>query len=189
MGKQKVKKDSASEDQNRVFFVLVRLLVSSPVPGWETICSQAGKKFLAAETWWQRFSSLQPHRHKAQPPLPQIQYLWISSVSQPNHSSFCLLFGFFFQLETHHILGKKNNQKTTVSIVSKTCLLSARSVYRAPVSSQPSLQTEKPETLWEVIFQSTKTGALEISANDKMNHCSPKQRLRFELMALRSCVG
>lgn len=57
------------------------------------------------------------------------------------------------------------------------------------MSSQPSLQTEKPGTLWEVIFQSTKTGALEISANDKMNHCSPKQRPRFELLALRSCVG
>lgn len=117
MGKQKVKKDSALEDKTRVFFVLVWLLVSSPVPGWETICSQAGKQFLAAETWWQRFSSLQPHRHKAQPPLPQIQYLWISSVSRPNHSSFCLLYGFFFfQLETHHILGEKKNQPKNNSI-------------------------------------------------------------------------
>lgn len=108
-------------------------------------------------------------------------------MSQPNHSSFCLLFGlfFFFQLETHHILGVGGNP--IVSIVSKTCLFSARSVYRALVSSQPSLQTEKPETLWEVIFQSTKTGALEIPVDAKMSHCSPKQRPRFELLVLSSC--
>lgn len=110
----------------------------------------------------------------------------LSQTTPP--SAFSLDF-FFSVRNASHSGEKKNNQKTTVSIVSKTCLLSARSVYRAPVSSQLPLQTEKPETLWEVIFQSTKMGALEISANDKMNHCSPKQRPRFELLALRSCVG
>lgn len=36
------------------------------------------------------------------------------------------------------------------------------------MSSQLSLQTEKSQTPWEVIFQSTKTEALEISADAKM---------------------
>lgn len=90
----------------------------------------------------------------------------------------------FFLLETHHILKKKKKP-----IVSKTCLLSARSVYRAPVSSQPSLQTEKPETPREVIFQSTKTGPLEIAVDAKMSHYSPKERITLEALAPRTHIG
>lgn len=162
------------------------LLVSGSAPGWETICSQAGRQILAAETWLQHFGSPPAQETHSTAPLPAPKYNTFHFLQylQPTPSFFCLFLGFFFLLETHHIL--KQNQKP---IVSKTCLFSARSVYRAPVSSQPSLLTEKPETRWEVIFQSTETGAPEISADAKMSHCSPKERITLEALVLRSRVG
>lgn len=156
------------EDQTRVlFFLLMWLLVSRSVPGWETVCSQAGRQFLV-------FTKLKlgdrasvpssPRDTKHSPPKHDtFGFLQCFSQTTPP-SAFSLDFFFFSVRNPSHSGGKKN---PTVSIVSKTCLFSARSVYRAPVSSQLSLQTEKPETLWEVIFQSTKTGALEISADVK----------------------
>lgn len=57
LGKQKVKKDNdLLGDQTRVFFCID--VAPHVQPGWETVCSQAARKFLAAETWWQSFNSL-----------------------------------------------------------------------------------------------------------------------------------
>lgn len=129
---------------------------------------------------------LQPKKHTAQPPslLPNTTPLIFFSISTNTLLLLPPSWILFSVRNPSH--SEKKNQKP---IVSKTCLFSARSVYRAPVSSQPSLQTEKPETRWEVIFQSTETGAPEISADAKMSHCSPKERITSEALVLRSRVG
>lgn len=52
LGKQQAKKGSALlEDQIGVIFVFMWPLVSSSEPGWGTVYSQAGRQFLAAESW------------------------------------------------------------------------------------------------------------------------------------------
>lgn len=159
--------------------------MSSSVPGWETICSQAGRQILAAEAWWQGFGSLQPKRHKAQVPLaPRYDSFGFLQHLSQNPPPAALSLEFFSVRNPSHSEKKKKKP-----IVSKTCLLSARSVYRAPVSSQPSLQTEKPETPREVIFQSTKTGPLEIAVDAKMSHYSPKERITLEALAPRTHIG
>lgn len=188
-GKQQAKKGSALlEDQTGVFFVLMWALVSSSVPGWGTVCSQAGRQFLAAETWWQSFSSLQPQKHKAQPPnMIPLDFFSVSAKPLFLLPSLwvCFVVWVFFQLETYHILegGKNPNSAYCLKnlfIFSKKCL-------QGPAEFPVISATEKPETLWEVIFQSTKTAAQEISADGETSHCSPKQRPRFELLALRCC--